>query len=200
MPLTTIVTGMWGPKAQAYADIFLPPFDRYLAGRYNLQVWSDQRIDGAGDRQRWIGATDGWVDFMGRHRNDDEKAGRAVNRPRPWKDKEVAAGYNFKFDATRFAGQAFVPEAAAKELPDGAVLCWLDADVAALRDVPTGFIEKLLGDDDGAYLGRGEKHSEIGFWAVRLSGRTRAMLEGFADCYRGDCVFGMSEWHSAYVW
>jgi hypothetical protein len=66
--------------------------------------------------------------------------------------------------------------------------------------VPEGFIEGLISGYHGAYLGRGAKHSEIGFWCVRLGAATRQLLHRFADLYRSDRLFGLTEWHSAYAW
>lgn len=203
----TICTGAWGPKAKTYLETFLPGAFRWPA-EVNFVVYTDAlpagRVTKAGAdtnvQIRSLNDLRGWEAFMLRHQGDPTKTGREQRPEHSWKPSAVAGGYNFRFDAVGFAGQAFAPEAAATTLPDGDVLCWLDADVVTHGQPPAGFIDKLVGDADGAYLGRGLKHSEIGFWAVRLCDRTRDFLHAFAEIYRSDRIFELGEWHSAYVW
>lgn len=116
-----------------------------------------------------------------------------------WKDNERAAKYSYKWDAVKFCRQLAIPAHAAEGLPDGDTLVWLDADVLAFRPVPASLVSDLLGDADLCYLGRGAKHSEIGFWAVKLSPATREFLNALRDVYISEDVFGLREWHSAYV-
>ncbi len=116
-----------------------------------------------------------------------------------WKAKDHRRGYTFRYDAVRFCKQMFIPEDAAKLLPDGEILAWFDADVVTFDHVPPDFIEQLLGENDLCYLGRNGYHSEIGFWAVRLNSHTRPFLESLAQVYRNGEVFNMDEWHSAFV-
>jgi hypothetical protein len=196
---TTIVTGVWGPAGQSYCQTFMDSFDRYWPGDVGLQIWSDRPIIAPRGALRDLGQTDGWQAFCDRHKDEKFANGREPDRLR-WKPSAIAGGYNFRFDAVRFAGQAFVPEAASKELPDGDILAWFDADVETFAKVPEQWLEGILGKHPGAYLGRGAKHSEIGFWAVRLNPETRRMLKAFADLYRSDALFGLKEWHSAWLW
>lgn len=201
----TIVTGMWGPKRNNYADTFLPGLRKYWPSSVGLQLGLDAPLakllePGRDGRIFWLNEEDGYREFMERHAGRPTACGREPMPGVVWKPKCQRAGYNFRFDAVRFAGQAFVPNLAAGYMLDGEILCWLDADVVTHDPVPVGFIEGLVGDADGAYLGRGAKHSEIGFWAVRLSERTRSMLLAFSEAYSTDHVFGLKEWHSAYVW
>ncbi len=200
--MTTIVTGMWGPAAASYGRGFFSTFDRFAGPDLRFRVYAEKPFDYQVPERfdlRPMSATDGWEKFIEQHRDDPRANGRA--EVPGWKDKDRARGYTFRFDAVRFAGQAFIPEAAAAELPDGEVLVWLDADVVAFKEIPVGFFDGLLGDTDGAYLGRGAKHSEIGYWSVRLNSRTRLLLAVFADLYRReDRLFSLREWHSAFVW
>lgn len=204
MPLT-VVSGAWGPRRAEYAGPFVEAFHAHWGAEVRLQLFTDQavRLPELPGRlhmlNRSIGAEcPGYLEFMARHMGSPRAAGREVS-PK-WKEKDRRLGYNWRFDAVKFAGQAFVPEAAARDLEDGDVLCWLDADVIAFRHVPEGFIESLIGSDDGAYLGRAPKHSEIGFWAIRINDGARRFLRRFADLYREDAIFELKEWHSAFVW
>lgn len=197
----TVCTGMWGPRRLEYAAMFSSAFDEHWSRRTGLVVFSDDKVI----VPHWtklapIQGIPGYMDFMSRHAGDPVKAGKKPGPGAKWKTGALEKGYNFRYDALRFAGQAFIPEAAAEGLPDGDILVWLDADVKTFADVPESFVEGLIGDADGCYLGRAPKHSEIGFWAVRLHTSTRALLHDFAELYRSDRLFDLREWHSAYAW
>lgn len=197
----TICTGAWGPHREAYARPFLASFARYWPADVRLVIYTDGPIADAGRAEvRSLADCDGYSAFMTRHANDPVKCGRKPAEGARWKSSCLAGGYNFRFDAVRFAGQGFIPDDAAGRMLDGDALCWLDADVVTTGPVAEDFIEGLIGDADGAYLGRQPKHSEIGFWAVRLSEHSRAMVMAFADAYRTDHAFKLAEWHSAFVW
>lgn len=117
-----------------------------------------------------------------------------------WKDRERAAGYSFRTDAFKFWKQILIPEAAARGLADGDILVWIDADVQTTAPVPAEFVPTLLGSSNLCFLGREPKHSEIGFWAVRLNPQTRAFLTAIAEVYRSDAFLTLPQWHSAFVW
>lgn len=202
MAALTICTGMWGTAWERYGQRFFETFDAMWPAEVALHVWSDRPlpIESAARsvRNMRLGLTDGWTSFMERHRGDAEKNGRAPNAR--WKPSERQRGYTFRYDALRFAGQAFAPEASSFTMDDGEVLAWLDADMVTFSPPPPAWIESLIGDRDGAFLGRGAKHSEIGFWAVRLDVDTRRLLCDFANLYRSDKLFGLGQWHSAFAW
>ena len=69
-----------------------------------------------------------------------------------------------------------------------------------IKRVLLSFIPDLLGDGDVAFLGREPKHSEIGFWAVRINIKTRSFLADIAETYKSHRFAELKEWHSAYVW
>lgn len=197
----TVVTGAWGPRRVDYAKPFAESFDRHWPRSVKLVIYTDGKIpvpDWA--EVRLIDKCEGYTAFMTRHAGDPVKSGQKPAPGAHWKASCLAKGYNFRFDALRFAGQGFIPDDAAQRMNDGDVLCWLDADVVTRRAVSEDWVEGLIGLADGAYLGRAPKHSEIGFWAVRLGIATRAFLHDFATAYRTDAVFDLREWHSAYAW
>ncbi len=202
--MTTVVTGAWGPRRQFYIDTFVAGFDKYWPGAVKLEVYIDGPVKlpvtGGVGTSSLSGLDDcrGYTEFMLRHRGNPIYCGRVARTI--WKPREMAAGYSFRTDAVKFAGQAFAPLDASERLPDGELMVWLDADVVTHTKVPLLWIDDLVGDADGAYLGREPKHSEIGFWAVRLNAHTRAMLKDFAELYRSDTLFSLKEWHSAFAW
>lgn len=196
----TICTG-WSPAGwQEYAHRFVDGFTRFWPADVRLIAFVEEIVPLPAGRhvieQRLLSEIPGAAEFIQRHRKTPERCGRAPVRG--WKDKEVAAGYSFRFDAVKFARMAFITHAAALEVGDG-VMAWFDADVVTHAAVPPGFVEGLLGEADICYLGREPKHSEIGFTAYRLPAAL-PMLWHYRETYHTDAVFGLPEWHSAYVW
>jgi len=199
--MTTVVTGWTGRAYDPLGYQFLDTLDRYWPPAVGVSYYVDAGYRNTSEKRamsaRLLSDCDGLVDFIARHKDDKAATGRRINER--WKAKEVAAGYSFRFDAVRFATQLFIPEAAARHLPDGEILAWFDADVVTNAAVPEGFVEGLIGGADLVYLGREPKHSEIGFWAVRLNPLTRWFLSALANVYRQDKVFSLAETHSAFV-
>jgi len=195
---TTIATS-WSPFGfQHYGHQFAATFAALWPPDVSLVAYVEAHQNLDRIECRFTTECDGLAAFIERHKDDPAAHGR-VFRP-GWRLAERQKGYSFRTDVVKFATQLFIPEAAAKHLPDGEILVWFDADVVTHRAVPEGFIESLIGDADVCYLGRPGTHSEIGFWAVRLSPMTRDFLQLLADQYRTDAVFKLREWHSAFVW
>lgn len=212
MSRIAVISGAWGENAQRYIDIFAANFDRHWPKEVALYFATDRAVTFPEMRGRHVvfiplASCDGYSAFMNRHAGSARANGREVLPE--WKDKLKASGYNFRFDAVKFAGQAFAPEAAASYLERGDLLIWLDADSYARKEVSLRWIEAMHdGKDardrpvlyDGAYLGRERKHTEIGFWTVRHGKPGLALLHRFAGLYRSDALFELKEWHSAFAW
>lgn len=203
----TVVTGWTGRGYDGLGQQFCSTFARGWPVSVALSVLTDAPHHPLSlmtlDHRRTLTASslskcDGLAEFIARHKDNPAAHGREPNGR--WKPKERAIGYSWRYDAVKFATQLFIPDAASKQLSDGEILVWFDADVVTKNAVPERFIEGLLGDSDVVFLGRPPKHSEIGFWALRLSPKTRAFLEYLTNLYRTDAVFGLKEWHSAFVW
>lgn len=195
--MTTVCTGFSPAGRVEYGQRFLDSFHENWPLDVGLRCYVEEptRVPRAGMVMLW--ECGGIREFIERNKSIPENCGAAPVKG--WRDKDYKAGYCFKFDAVKFSRQAAIPHHSAGWLKDGAALCWLDGDVVTRREVPRGFVEKLLGQHDLVYLGREGTHSEIGFWAVRLNERTRAFLADFAETYTSGRVFGLPEWHSAYV-
>lgn len=199
--MTTIVTGFSPSGYSAYGAQFLLTFDRYWPREVGLRYFVEELTPAPCVRggERRLSTCNGAMEFIARHKDSPRANGREPI-PGAWAPKHIANGYHFKFDAVKFSRQCFIPERAADDLEDGEVMAWSDADVVAFKEIPSGFVEGLLGDHDVCYLGRNGTHTELGFWAVRLNPRTRDFLAAVAAMYRTDGVFALREWHSAYVW
>lgn len=195
--MTTICTGFSPKGFTEYGANFLETFDQHWPSEVRLLCFTEESVSvpRGGLRSLWTCA--GARSFIDRNVSDPQRCGKAAHPA--WRPKDHQRGYSFKFDAVKFSRQCFIPEGAAEELEDGEVLIWFDADVITFAPPPKGFIENLLGKHDLCYLGRMNMHSEIGFWAVRLSPKTRAFLAALADIYRSDLIFTLREWHSAFA-
>jgi hypothetical protein len=205
----TVCTG-WSPAGWLeYGRRFAETFDQYWPSDVELVVYGEEPVKLPRGEFRELRSIEGCAEFLERHDNPigRGRAPREDLRAR-WKPRELAAGYSYRFDAWKFCRQGFIPEAALRELmlaADPQLLLWLDADVYTHRHIPQAFLEELLPEDrELAYLGRGEKHSEIGFQLYRVDASDRAdrvgfMLSAFREIYASDEVFDLPEWHSAYV-
>lgn len=210
--MTTVCTGFHPAGYEDYARDCLRSLNKFWGG-LDLLVYTEEPVR-AGlpmGEERSLWDCDGASEFVERHRDNLAVRGKApyyrkvdgMKQPIDlWspKDHRQAAvqGAAWRFDAMRWFKQCMIPEHAAADLPDGDILCWLDADVVAYKPIRPNLIEDLLGDADLCYLGR-PHGSEIGFWAVRLGPLTRKFLGRFAGMYRDDKFFDQKEWHSAYL-
>jgi len=197
----TVVTG-WSPSGYIeYGKKFFEAFDKHWPEDVPLLAYVEEVVPELTSKRRpvrqiLISEIPGCKDFLDRHSTSNRAHGRLPLET--WKEKERIAGYSYRFDAYKFCKQAFIPLHAASLTTTG-LMCWLDADVVTFSGVPARGIEELLPPGkDLAYLGRGEKHSEIGFQLYRLPGAL-GMLGKFASLYDTDEVFQLPEWHSAFV-
>lgn len=200
----TIVTG-WSPKGWTeYARRFYETFEEFWPNQVKLIAYGEERPSRPMPRCefRSLESIPGCMAFLQRYRGNAQANGREPAAS--WKARERQAGYSFRFDAWKFCRQGFIPWHAAQTL-ETPLMAWLDADVVTYKPVPRGTLEQLLpADKDLAYLGRGAKHSEIGFQLYRLTRerervtRTYQMLALFKDLYATEAVFDLKEWHSAY--
>ncbi|HEY5410268.1 MAG TPA: hypothetical protein VIJ94_06025, partial [Caulobacteraceae bacterium] len=142
--MTVIITGLWGKHVERFTGDFseslrqhAPEIPVFLfIGGYHIPPCQAAKIFP-------MSTTNGWEAFMRRHADNPSAQGRPpAARLKP---KDRVSGYSFRFDAAKFAGQAFVPETASEALPDGELMIWLDADVITLKDIPKGFFEGLVG-------------------------------------------------------
>lgn len=195
--MTTIVTG-WSPAGyEQYGRRFVSSFCKFWPDEYQLVVYVEEYFEHVPRiEQLKLEVIPGCCEFIEKYRNDERANGRAIQPD--WKDKCKREKYNFKFDAWKFCRQGFIPYDAAQRLERG-LLCWLDGDVVTHARIPHGFIEGLLPEGKHiAYLGRPPKHSEIGFQLYRIP-EALPMLFDFCEFYNIETVFGLKEWHSAYV-
>ena len=139
--------------------------------------------------------------FHERHKDNPLAHGR-VQRAGDygWTPKKIAAGYNFRLDAYRFAKKVFAVQIAA-HLAGGGRLFWVDADVLTFAPVPAELFARVLPDEAAlACLDRGTYHSECGFVGYNLEHEACGeFIAEFARLYASGEVFGLKEWHDSWV-
>lgn len=193
----------WHEYGRAFFESFLPRWPPEVA----LHIVSEDLLP----LEMLIGATrckiwDLWaadptaLAFDERHREDRRAQGRERRQgDRGWTPNKIAHGYNFRYDALRFARKVFAIDVAARAV-DGGRLFWVDADVVTHAPVPRELLERLLPDDATlCCLAREGTHSECGFVGYNLERGGREFIAAFAELYASGWVFDLAEWHDSWV-
>lgn len=192
---TRVVTLMWGTAWERYGRAFAASFARHWPADVELVVVTDQLRPIPRGRQVMLNCIPSWNAFRGRWGEDRRAQGFGCRHP-----KRDAEGRCWRCHALKWAPQGIAPRECLSGLDDGDLFVWLDADVETVAPVPEGWVDGLIGDADVACLQRPRQHSEIGFYAMRMNGRTRAALHRFGETYASGDVFRLPEFHSAFVW
>jgi len=182
---------MWGTAWERYGSIFAETYTKHWDKSIDLTVVTDKPLDFPRAKQISLKTLPDYEYFTNKWKQMYVK--KEGIRPQD----------GWKYDAMKWMPQAFTPKAvleANKNWVDGDILVWMDADCEFYADVNESWVEKVLGDAEAATLQRPPIHSEIGFYAIRLSERTRGALYRFADLYLSYDLFDYPEWHSAYAW
>jgi predicted O-methyltransferase YrrM len=134
----------------------------------------------------------------------NEAAPRLVTFKNHYSKQPMAAGhtktgYDYNFDAVRFAHKMFAMFAAAGTLETD-YLVWLDGDVVTQADVPESFIPRIMQGVFAAYLGRKGMHSETGFLCFDLRHpEAKPFFETMERIYLTGELFKLNAWHDCEV-
>lgn len=199
MATVTIVSGFSPAGYREYGMAFLETFAKRWPTDVKIVVYTEEAVgkrmpERIEERSLWL--CDGVKEFIDRH---PEPVYHGKARTPGWNKKDDRAEYSFRYDVVRFCRQLFIPEHAAGQLPDGAIMVWFDADCIAFEDVPSGAVERLIGDHDLITMGRDGSSTELGFWAMRLGKQTRHLLRDIVDSYRTGSFQCLHEWHSGWI-
>jgi len=202
MPEIAVVTSCSAAGWEQYGRGFVETFTRYWPANVALYLCSEDLGPRPIDAQLIdLAASEGWLAFEARHRDNQRAHGRARQAGDiGWTPNKIKAGYNFRYDAFRFAKKVFSIEAAMREVGRGRLL-WVDADVVTFAPVPEALLDELL--PIGAALSallRDGYHPECGFVGYNLEHEAcRAFIAEFARLYASDEVFALQEWHDSWV-
>ena len=108
----------------------------------------------------------------------------------------------FKWDAVRFCHKVYAVCAAA-EICQSDWLIWMDADTVCHSPITVEAISQFTPADlDLCFLGRRQKFSECGLYAMNMTSKvTREFLADFRNYYDNpeDGIFTLDEWHDSFV-
>lgn len=120
----------------------------------------------------------------------------------PRRSRRKDSGKGFKWDAVRFAHKVYAIFAAARAVQHDWLL-WMDADMVCHSAITAEDLHRLCPEDrDLCYLGRANKYSECGLYAMNLnSSTTQAFLREFQRVYDDaeSGIFALEEWHDSFV-
>lgn len=130
-----------------------------------------------------------WLqDFKTRHEDDPKARGRG------------GRGYDFRFDAVKFAHKVAAVENAARSAPD--FLIWMDADTFTHAKVTMEWLANHLpqGDAALAWLDRIGLYPECGFLIFNMRHRDAyPVINEWKRLYWSDGVFGLPQTHDSFV-
>ena len=141
--------------------------------------------------------------FHNKYHRDPIYHGKRQMQGRHWKSKAVRIGYNFRFDAVRFAIKPFVIDHCLVNLDTPfEALFWFDVDVFFYEKLPNHYAYILLPFPYVfSYLNRKRTYSECGFLGFNVqSGRVRNMVNDIATLYACGDFIAHREWHDSYLW
>lgn len=191
-----VVSLCWGTAWERYGRTFAQTFADNWPADVELVIVTDRFIGLPRGKQAPLELISGYRAFLDRWSSDMAAMGHRA----PQGTKTNENGYSWRHDAVKWMPQALAPIPGIEGLEDGDIFVWFDADTETTSKVPARWIESLLGDADVACIRRPGRHTEIGFYAMRMGPGTRRVLRLFADFYLNDSVFKLTEWHSAFVW
>ena len=142
-----------------------------------------------------------WREFMAANAGDPVKNGRRRDPRFHWKEKWIAAGYAFRWDAVRFSRKVYALDHCAQRVA-GSKLFWLDADILFTEHLAQDDFSKWLPDEyEISHLGRGPTyHSECGFVGYNLTKPSVLnFVRAFRRLYDTGEIYAMDEWHDSYV-
>jgi hypothetical protein len=189
----TIVTSMHEAGYEQYGRRCLESFERYWPDNYRLRIYAEGFAPPAPSPRTEVldllAAVPDVAEFRGRFGGAAQAHGRMPD-----------GGYNYRFDAVRFANKALAIAHAARTCKTR-FMAWLDADTLTFREVPRGLVAGVLADGAFvAYLGRAFNHTETGFLAFDLSNRhAQEFFGAYREIYRTGELFRLREWHDCEV-
>jgi len=189
-----VCTLCWGTAWDRYGKAFVKSFERYWPANVELYIITDKPLPTERAVQIPLDDVPGYQRFMNEYGESRGAMGYGQTERKADPEKRF-----WKNDAVKWAPQGLAPRAALDGMASGDLFCWLDADVITTAAPPLHWINALLAGADLACLQRERQHSEIGFWAARIGAGTVTAIKRFAELYESGDVFGLTEWHSGFV-
>jgi len=146
--------------------------------------------------------------FMRRFGHLKEANGLQISFKDEGGKQTVSLGWNFRFNAVRFAFKIFALTQVLPDLSSAKYLVWLDADIRVLRKFDLIDLKPFLPREAElmAYLGRTNfpqphPYSEAGWLGFNLDHpRIKEFLDFVALQYITGDIFSQVEWHDSWIW
>jgi len=199
-----IVTSFGTNGYRLYGRRFIETFSKHWPSDVQLTVYFENELpDCVGDTPANVVYRDlfeyGEMCQFLNENNDDIAKGRWPMEGKVWKPKAIKAGYNFKFDAYKFARKPFAIYHAITHTNANAIH-WLDADIVTLQPVPQTLLHETLPRDyDISRLHRPGYHSECGYIGITVCHDTVAFYKEFKNLYLDGRYLTLKEWHDSFV-
>lgn len=204
MTPTAVVTSCSAEGLEKYGRRFVETFARFWPGDMPLYLVSEDDLPFAErvTMQLDLRRMDVAAEFLVRHASNQRAQGKIRKTSDVgWTPNKIAAGYNFRYDAFRFAKKVFSVALVAERLGWRDRLLWVDADVVTFAKVPEAMLDKLLPPAVAlSALVREGYHTETGFVGYNLEHEAcRAFIKELVRLYASDEVFALQEWHDGWV-
>jgi predicted O-methyltransferase YrrM len=189
----TVTTSMHPAGYEEYGRRFIDTFEPRWPDNYRLRVYAEGFALQPGSARTTV------LDLLQAVPEISEFRERFGDKPQA-RGTMPDGGYNYRFDAVKFANKSFATAHAARSCGTR-FLVWLDADSVTLRTVPRDLVSSLIGEETFvAYFGREFKHTETGFLAFDLSRPNAAeFFDTVRKIYLSGEVFRLREWHDCEV-
>lgn len=195
-PRFAVITSFHKEGLEKYGNRFLETFFEFWPAEVPLRVYAE----------------DCWPEIPPEHQNRLEILDLHSQTPELVEFKKkfsmipkcngiTSTGYNYRYDAVRFANKSFAVMHAAKTLETD-YLIWCDADVVTHKKIPMSFLNMLTPKwADICWLDRHKMYPECGFYIIRMSNPSiKVLMEYWRQLYVSEDIFKhCSEWHDSWV-
>jgi hypothetical protein len=204
MSKTAVVSSCSAKGWEEYGERFVASYKRFWPSDIPLYLVSEDELPPQkGLTLLSLHLSEPATAFLNRHKDDARAHGRVMKESdQGWKASKIARGYNFRYDAFRFAKKVFAIDYVARTFAqDIRRLFWVDGDVVTFAPLPRQMLDRVLPRTSAlSCLDRGQYHSECGFVGYNLEHpATRDFIARFAALYASDAVFELQEWHDSWV-
>jgi len=200
----TVVSTFHKPVLDLYGQRFVDSFSQNIDKNIKLLLYAEDCVPGSNDSRITIldqkTSLPKLLAFKQRWKDVPKANGKCppeikARRPRDW-HKE------FKWDAIRFANKVYAVFDAAERC-DTDWIVWMDADTFVHSAWSYENFKYFLPEKTWlAYMGRGKKWPECGFYGINLKTKVgKEFLKEFEHVYEHAeyGIFRMEEWHDSYV-
>lgn len=199
----SVVTSFSKQGYELYGRKFLETFQQYWPNEVELFIYHEgMKLESpTGAFINLISEVPHFTAFIEQFGDIPEFQGKKPLPNHNWKQKDIEAGYSFRWDAVKFCRKIFAIEDAASRIKTGK-LFWVDADVVTFDHIPLKWLKKLIPNDYAiCYLGRVDTyHSECGFVGYNLDDpNTLLFINAFAELYLSGTFQTLREFHDSYV-